>query len=112
MQNLRNVFEKSTSLNNLSNFGQYYFLELVYDRIGNQTWNVLLLPIQKPIMSLFQSDDKSNLQRYREIGRAMATVMSDEIFHEVPYKAKSREQLLAGIDKFLDAVTVLPPGMQ
>jgi Band 3 cytoplasmic domain len=40
----------------------------------------------------------------------MATVMSDEIFHEVPYKAKSREQLLAGIDKFLDAVTVLPPG--
>lgn len=41
----------------------------------------------------------------------MATVMSDEIFHEVPYKAKSREQLLAGIDKFLDAVTVLPPGL-
>jgi hypothetical protein len=40
----------------------------------------------------------------------MATVMSDEIFHEIPYKAKSREQLLAGIDKFLDAVTVLPPG--
>ena len=46
----------------------------------------------------------------RSIGRAMATVMSDEIFHEVPYKAKSRDQLLAGIDKFLDAVTVLPPG--
>jgi sodium bicarbonate transporter 10 len=40
----------------------------------------------------------------------MATVMSDEIFHEVPYKAKNREQLLAGIDQFLDAVTVLPPG--
>ena len=40
----------------------------------------------------------------------MATVMSDEIFKEIPYKAKSREQLLAGIDKFLDAVTVLPPG--
>ena len=61
-------------------------------------------------MFFFQSDDRSNLQRYREIGRAMATVMSDEIFHEVPYKAKSRDQLLAGIDKFLDAVTVLPPG--
>ena len=59
---------------------------------------------------LFQSDDKMNLQRYREIGRAMATVMSDEIFKEVPYKAKNRDALLAGIDKFLDAVTVLPPG--
>jgi sodium bicarbonate transporter 10 len=40
----------------------------------------------------------------------MATVMSDEIFKEVPYKAKNRDALLAGIDKFLDAVTVLPPG--
>ena len=59
---------------------------------------------------LLQSDDKMNLQRYREIGRAMATVMSDEIFKEVPYKAKNRDALLAGIDKFLDAVTVLPPG--
>ena len=51
-----------------------------------------------------------NLQRYREIGRAMATIMSDEIFNEVPYKAKNKDQLVAGIDTFLDAVTVLPPG--
>lgn len=47
---------------------------------------------------------------YHEIGRAMATLMSDEIFHEVAYKARRREHLLAGIDEFLDAVTVLPPG--
>lgn len=26
------------------------------------------------------------------------------------YKAKSREDLLAGVDEFLDAVTILPPG--
>ena len=26
------------------------------------------------------------------------------------YKAKDREDLLAGIDEFLDQVTVLPPG--
>ena len=36
--------------------------------------------------------------------------MSDEVFHDVAYKAKKREHLLAGIDEFLDAVTVLPPG--
>lgn len=36
--------------------------------------------------------------------------MSDEVFHEVAYKAKNRSHILAGIDEFLDAVTVLPPG--
>ena len=40
----------------------------------------------------------------------MATVMSDEVFHDVAYKAQKRDHLLAGLDEFLDAVTVLPPG--
>lgn len=40
----------------------------------------------------------------------MATLMSDEVFHEVAYKARNRNHLLAAIDEFLDAVTVLPPG--
>eukprot|EP00092_Neocalanus_flemingeri_P011202 GFUD01012067.1.p1 GENE.GFUD01012067.1~~GFUD01012067.1.p1 ORF type:complete len:1158 (+),score=265.14 GFUD01012067.1:299-3772(+) len=50
------------------------------------------------------------IHRYHEIGRAVATVMSDEVFHDVAYKAKKRDHLLAGLDEFLDAVTVLPPG--
>uniref|UniRef100_A0A8C4LGY6 Anion exchange protein n=1 Tax=Equus asinus asinus TaxID=83772 RepID=A0A8C4LGY6_EQUAS len=49
-------------------------------------------------------------QQYHEIGRSMATIMTDEIFHDVAYKAKERDDLLAGIDEFLDQVTVLPPG--
>ncbi|XP_077582013.1 electroneutral sodium bicarbonate exchanger 1 isoform X4 [Stigmatopora nigra] len=49
-------------------------------------------------------------QQYHEIGRSMATIMTDEIFHGVAYKAKDRSDLLAGIDEFLDQVTVLPPG--
>lgn len=48
--------------------------------------------------------------RYHEIGRSLATVMSDEVFHDVAYKSKDRNDLLAGIDEFLDAVTCLPPG--
>ena len=32
------------------------------------------------------------------------------MFHEIAYKAKKRDDLLAGIDEFLDQVTVLPPG--
>lgn len=33
-----------------------------------------------------------------------------QIFHDVAYHAHNREDLLAGIDEFLDQVTVLPPG--
>ncbi|KAK7898844.1 hypothetical protein WMY93_019697 [Mugilogobius chulae] len=47
---------------------------------------------------------------YHEIGRSMATLMTDEIFHDVAYKAKDRTDILSGIDEFLDQVTVLPPG--
>ncbi|XP_013202310.1 sodium bicarbonate cotransporter 3 isoform X5 [Microtus ochrogaster] len=48
--------------------------------------------------------------QYHEIGRSIATLMTDEIFHDVAYKAKDRNDLLSGIDEFLDQVTVLPPG--
>ncbi|KAI1885600.1 hypothetical protein AGOR_G00205490 [Albula goreensis] len=48
--------------------------------------------------------------QYHEIGRSMATLMTDEVFHDVAYKAKDRNDLLSGIDEFLDQVTVLPPG--
>ena len=47
---------------------------------------------------------------YHEIGRSIATMMADDVFHNVAYKAVSRRDLLAGIDEFLDSVTVLPPG--
>ncbi|XP_031414269.1 sodium-driven chloride bicarbonate exchanger isoform X2 [Clupea harengus] len=48
--------------------------------------------------------------QYHEIGRSIATLMTDEVFHDVAYKAKERTDLVAGIDEFLDQVTVLPPG--
>ena len=32
------------------------------------------------------------------------------MFHDVAYKAKDRNDLVSGIDEFLDQVTVLPPG--
>uniref|UniRef100_A0A3P8PT70 Anion exchange protein n=1 Tax=Astatotilapia calliptera TaxID=8154 RepID=A0A3P8PT70_ASTCA len=48
--------------------------------------------------------------QYHEIGRSIATLMTDEVFHDVAYKARDRNDLLSGIDEFLDQVTVLPPG--
>ncbi|XP_056587389.1 electrogenic sodium bicarbonate cotransporter 1 isoform X2 [Triplophysa dalaica] len=53
---------------------------------------------------------KGKAKSYREIGRAIATLMSDEVFHDIAYKAKDRGDLLAGIEEFLDEVIVLPPG--
>lgn len=40
----------------------------------------------------------------------MGTLMSDEVFREIAYKARNKNDLLAGINEFLNAVVVLPPG--
>ncbi|XP_066138406.1 electroneutral sodium bicarbonate exchanger 1 isoform X7 [Euwallacea fornicatus] len=70
-----------------------------------------LTEVPVPTRFLFLLLGPNNTQLgYHEIGRAMATLMSDEVFHEVAYKARNRSHILAGIDEFLDAVTVLPPG--
>ncbi|XP_076842631.1 electrogenic sodium bicarbonate cotransporter 4 isoform X2 [Brachyhypopomus gauderio] len=47
---------------------------------------------------------------YSEIGRAIATLMVDDLFSSVAYKARDREDFIAGIDEFLKEVMVLPPG--
>ncbi|KAJ8259337.1 hypothetical protein COCON_G00183490 [Conger conger] len=67
------------------------------------------VPIPTRFMFILLGPD-GKAQQYHEIGRSMATIMTDEIFHDVAYKAKDRSDLLAGIDEFLDQVTVLPPG--
>lgn len=36
--------------------------------------------------------------------------LSLQLFSDVAYKARDREDLIAGIDEFLDEVIVLPPG--
>lgn len=38
------------------------------------------------------------------------TVNLPQLFSDVAYKARDREDLIAGIDEFLDEVIVLPPG--
>jgi anion exchange protein len=53
---------------------------------------------------------KGNINKYHEIGRSISTLMSDDLYHEVAYKAQERDELLKAFDQFLDQVTVLPPG--
>uniref|UniRef100_A0A0K0FUB6 Anion exchange protein n=1 Tax=Strongyloides venezuelensis TaxID=75913 RepID=A0A0K0FUB6_STRVS len=47
---------------------------------------------------------------FHEIGRAISTLMTDDIFHDVAYVARKNEDILHGIDEFLDNVCCLPPG--
>ncbi|NWR67609.1 S4A4 protein, partial [Bucorvus abyssinicus] len=44
-----------------------------------------------------------------EVGRAMATLLTDELFQRVAQQAEHREDLIAGMEAFLDELTVLPP---
>ncbi|KAM9312537.1 electrogenic sodium bicarbonate cotransporter 4 [Gastrophryne carolinensis] len=50
------------------------------------------------------------VKSYIEIGRAIATLLVDDLFSDVAYKSRDRVDLIAGIDEFLDEVIVLPPG--
>ncbi|XP_076326011.1 electroneutral sodium bicarbonate exchanger 1-like isoform X2 [Tachypleus tridentatus] len=94
--------------------GEVDFLEeafMAFVRLQNATDLGDLTEVPMPTRFLFvMLGPKGNLWCYHEIGRAMAILLSDEVFHGVAYKAKNREDLLAGIDEFLDDVTVLPPG--
>ncbi|XP_068815881.1 anion exchange protein 4 [Struthio camelus] len=53
---------------------------------------------------------RAKAKAYHEIGRAMATLLTDELFQRVAQQAEHQEDLIAGIDEFLDELTVLPPG--
>ncbi|XP_040298638.1 anion exchange protein 4 [Bufo bufo] len=53
---------------------------------------------------------RRNAKSYHEIGRAIATLLTDELFRKIAYKSMNRDELIAGIDDFLDEVAVLPPG--
>ncbi|XP_060535032.1 band 3 anion transport protein isoform X2 [Cylas formicarius] len=47
---------------------------------------------------------------YHEIGRSISTLMANQQFHNIAYKAESRKDLLSAINEFLDDSIVLPPG--
>lgn len=47
---------------------------------------------------------------YHEVGRSIATLMSNDSFHRIAYRAEDRNELLSAINEFLDDSIVLPPG--
>ncbi|XP_053108924.1 electrogenic sodium bicarbonate cotransporter 1 isoform X8 [Hemicordylus capensis] len=94
--------------------GEVDFLEIpfiAFVRLQQAVMLGALTEVPVPTRFLFiLLGPKGKAKSYHEIGRAIATLMSDEVFHDIAYKAKDRQDLLAGIDEFLDEVIVLPPG--
>ncbi|XP_058271450.1 electrogenic sodium bicarbonate cotransporter 1 isoform X2 [Hemibagrus wyckioides] len=94
--------------------GEVDFLEspfVAFVRLQQSVMLAGLTEVPVPTRFLFVLlGPKGKARSYHEIGRAIATLMSDEVFHDIAYKAKDRGDLLAGIEEFLDEVIVLPPG--
>ncbi|XP_075578900.1 band 3 anion transport protein isoform X3 [Pelecanus crispus] len=69
-----------------------------------------VLNVSLPVRFLFVVLGPDNPHvTYHEIGRAIATMMSERVFRRDAYLAECRQDLLWGMEGFLEASIVLPP---
>ncbi|XP_027744449.1 anion exchange protein 4 [Empidonax traillii] len=69
-----------------------------------------LAEVALPSRFLFILLGPPKVKAYQEVGRAMATLLMDELFQRVAWQAEHREDLITGMETFLDELIVLPPG--
>ncbi|KAM6233955.1 band 3 anion transport protein [Spheniscus humboldti] len=69
---------------------------------------VLDVPVPVRFLFVVLGPDTPHVS-YHEIGRAVSTMMSERVFRCDAYLAKSRQDLLQGVEDFLEASIVLPP---
>eukprot|EP00105_Crassostrea_gigas_P004976 XP_011418394.2 PREDICTED: anion exchange protein 2-like isoform X3 [Crassostrea gigas] len=69
-----------------------------------------LTEVPLPVRFLFILLGPENAMDYHEVGRSISTLMANQHFHDIAYKAISRDELLHAINEFLDESIVLPPG--
>lgn len=53
----------------------------------------------------------SSSRNYVQIGRALATLMSDSVFRSVALKTQNIDSLIVAIDEFLGEAPILPPNL-
>ncbi|XP_077680875.1 anion exchange protein 4 [Eretmochelys imbricata] len=116
-EQLKNQFQKKIPAEaEVSNIlvGEVDFLEkpfIAFIRLQEAVKLGALTEVAFPSRFLFiLLGPRAKVKAYHEIGRAVATVLTDELFQRVACQAQDREDLVAGIDEFLDELTVLPPG--
>ncbi|NXK94312.1 S4A4 protein, partial [Formicarius rufipectus] len=69
-----------------------------------------LAEVALPSRFLFILLGPPKVKAYHEVGRAMATLLMDELYQRVAWQADHREDLITGMEMFLDELIVLPPG--
>ncbi|XP_052235491.1 anion exchange protein 2-like isoform X2 [Dreissena polymorpha] len=70
-----------------------------------------LTEVPLPVRFLFVLlGPKTKVMDYHEVGRSISSLMSNQHFHEVAYKAETRSEILHAINEFLNESIVLPPG--
>ncbi|KAI6652295.1 anion exchange protein 2-like [Oopsacas minuta] len=84
---------------------------LAFVRLKEATKLGNLLEVNLPVRFLFLLLGPINCElNYHEIGRSIATLMSNQDFLDSLYTMKTESELLTAIDSFLDESIVVPPG--
>ncbi|XP_033102443.1 band 3 anion transport protein-like isoform X2 [Anneissia japonica] len=93
--------------------GEVDFLDqpaMAFIRLATGTVLDNFTEVPVPVRFIFVLLGPSGDMDYLEIGRSISTLMSNEHFHEIAYKADCRQDLLGAINEFIDDSIVLPPG--
>ncbi|XP_067397153.1 band 3 anion transport protein isoform X1 [Emydura macquarii macquarii] len=69
---------------------------------------VLQVPVPVRFLFMVLGPDSPDLS-YHEIGRAISTMMAERGFRRDAYLAEGRQDLIKGVEEFLDCSIVLPP---
>nr|XP_033773576.1 band 3 anion transport protein isoform X2 [Geotrypetes seraphini] len=70
--------------------------------------SVLEVPCPVKFLFVLLGPDSPNTS-YHEIGRAVSTMMSERVFRMEAYLAEERQDLIKGVEEFLDCSIVIPP---
>ncbi|KAK6165534.1 hypothetical protein SNE40_022447 [Patella caerulea] len=101
--------EASTVLVGTVDFLQKPVMAFVRLSEGRFLENLTEVPLPVRFVFILLGPEKSGMD-YHEVGRSLSTLMTNQFFHDVAYRAESREELLHAINGFLDDSIVLPPG--
>ncbi|XP_068149698.1 band 3 anion transport protein isoform X2 [Drosophila tropicalis] len=94
--------------------GAVEFLEqptIAFVRLSEGVLMPTLTEVPVPVRFMFVLLGPRNFDLdYHEVGRSISTLMANEHFHGIAYRADDRKDLLSAINEFLDDSIVLPPG--
>ncbi|XP_045178660.2 anion exchange protein 2-like isoform X2 [Mercenaria mercenaria] len=71
--------------------------------------NLTEVPLPVRFVFILLGPENSSMD-YHEVGRSISTLMSNQHFHDIAYRAETRSEILHAINEFLNESIVLPPG--